>query len=40
VKGPTASKQGRWEVDELEDVLPALVARARANTAIDGRTRA
>jgi NAD(P)-dependent dehydrogenase (short-subunit alcohol dehydrogenase family) len=39
VKGPTASKHGRWEVDELGDVLPDLVAQARANTAIDGRTR-
>jgi NAD(P)-dependent dehydrogenase (short-subunit alcohol dehydrogenase family) len=39
VKGPAAVKQGRWQVEELGDVLPALVARARANSRIDGLPR-
>jgi NAD(P)-dependent dehydrogenase (short-subunit alcohol dehydrogenase family) len=39
VKGPTAVKQGRWQADELGDVLPALVARARDNSRIDGAPR-
>lgn len=39
VKGPTAVKQGRWLSEELGDVIPALVARARPNTRIDGSPR-
>jgi NAD(P)-dependent dehydrogenase (short-subunit alcohol dehydrogenase family) len=40
IKGPTAVKQnGRWEVDELDDLLPALVAKARPNSTISGETR-
>ena len=39
VKGPTTVKQGRWEPEELGDVIPALVARARNNTRIDGTPR-
>lgn len=39
VKGPTLVKQGRWEAAELDDVLPSLVAKARANSRIDGRPR-
>jgi NAD(P)-dependent dehydrogenase (short-subunit alcohol dehydrogenase family) len=40
VKGPTVEKHGRWRSEELDDVLPGLVARARSNSRIDGRTRA
>ncbi|TQC50799.1 SDR family NAD(P)-dependent oxidoreductase [Rhodococcus sp. WS4] len=40
IKGPTAVKQGRWEASELGDVLPALVARARTNSKMDGTPRA
>jgi NAD(P)-dependent dehydrogenase (short-subunit alcohol dehydrogenase family) len=39
VKGPTVVKPGRWRPDELGDVLPALVARARDNSRIDGAPR-
>ena len=39
VKGPTIEKPGRWEPEELGELLPDLVARARNNTRIDGRTR-
>ncbi|MBB4781565.1 SDR family NAD(P)-dependent oxidoreductase [Streptomyces rapamycinicus] len=39
VKGPTLVKQGRWEAEELDDALPALVAKARPNSRIDGAPR-
>lgn len=39
VKGPTRVKQGRWETEELDDVLPSLVAHARRNSRIDGAPR-
>jgi NAD(P)-dependent dehydrogenase (short-subunit alcohol dehydrogenase family) len=39
VKGPTVVKQGRWEGQELGEVLPSLVARARDNSRIDGVPR-
>jgi NAD(P)-dependent dehydrogenase (short-subunit alcohol dehydrogenase family) len=29
--GPRADKDGRWEVEELDDVIPALVAKAKGN---------
>jgi NAD(P)-dependent dehydrogenase (short-subunit alcohol dehydrogenase family) len=29
--GPRADKDGRWEVEELDDVVPALVAKAKGN---------
>jgi NAD(P)-dependent dehydrogenase (short-subunit alcohol dehydrogenase family) len=35
--GPHADKDvARWEVDELDDVIPRLVGRARANTGLSG----
>lgn len=39
VKGPAVVKQGRWLADELGEVLPPLVARARDNSRIDGVPR-
>lgn len=39
VKGPAVEKQGRWRSEEVGDALPGLVARARNNSGIDGRTR-
>ena len=40
VKGPTASKDARWEPAELGAVVPDLVARARANSDMAGNPRA
>ena len=34
--GPTATKEGIWEVDELDDVIPDLVAQAAPNVGLDG----
>jgi len=34
--GPTASKDGIWTVDELDEVLPNLVAKAAPNSTISG----
>ncbi|MFF7656138.1 SDR family NAD(P)-dependent oxidoreductase [Streptomyces sp. NPDC007983] len=39
VKGPTLVKRARWETEELDEALPALVAKARANSRIDGAPR-
>ncbi len=39
VKGPVASKDGRWDPAELTDVVPGLVARARGNSDMGGKTR-
>lgn len=39
VKGPTASKDGRWSPAELTDVVPGLVARARGNSDMFGNPR-
>lgn len=39
VKGPREIKQGRWEVEEIAEVLPGLVAIARPNSKIDGSER-
>jgi len=40
VKGPVATKDGRWDPAELTDVVPGLVARARGNSDMGGNTRA
>jgi NAD(P)-dependent dehydrogenase (short-subunit alcohol dehydrogenase family) len=40
VKGPVATKQGRWQPAELTDVVPGLVERARGNSDMFGNTRA
>ena len=40
VKGPAASKDGRWDPAELTDVVPGLVARARGNSDMGGNPRA
>ena len=40
VKGPTTSKDARWEPAELGAVVPELVARARANSDMAGNPRA
>jgi NAD(P)-dependent dehydrogenase (short-subunit alcohol dehydrogenase family) len=39
VKGPTVVKPGRWQPEELGEVLPGLVARARSNSRVDGVPR-
>ena len=39
VKGPVATKDGRWDPSELTDVVPGLVARARGNSDMGGKTR-
>lgn len=39
VKGPVASKDTRWEPGELTEVIPDLVARARANSDMSGVPR-
>ena len=40
VKGPTATKDGRWAPAELSEVVPGLVARARPNSDMAGNPRA
>jgi len=40
VKGPRAVRDRRWEVGEIADLLPGLVAQARPNTQINGSPRA
>lgn len=40
VKGPVASKDSRWEPAELGEIVPDLVARARANSDMSGVPRA
>lgn len=40
VKGPVATKDGRWDPAELTDVVPGLVARARGNSDMGGAPRA
>jgi NAD(P)-dependent dehydrogenase (short-subunit alcohol dehydrogenase family) len=41
VKGPTAVRDdGRWEVEDIDRVLPRLVAQARPNSTISGAPRA
>ena len=40
VKGPVATKDGRWDPAELADVVPGLVARARGNSDMGGNPRA
>ena len=40
VKGPTATKDGRWAPAELNEVVPGLVARARPNSDMAGNPRA
>lgn len=40
VKGPVATKDGRWDPAELTDVVPGLVARARGNSDMGGNPRA
>jgi NAD(P)-dependent dehydrogenase (short-subunit alcohol dehydrogenase family) len=39
VKGPTASKEGRWDPAELTAVVPDLVGQARANSDMFGNPR-
>lgn len=39
VKGPTATKEGRWKPGELGAVVPGLVAGARGNSDMSGATR-
>lgn len=39
VKGPIASKDGRWSPDELGAVVPGLVSQARRNSDMFGGTR-
>ncbi len=39
VKGPTATKDGRWQPGELGAVIPGLVAAARGNSDMSGTTR-
>ncbi|WP_193314424.1 SDR family NAD(P)-dependent oxidoreductase [Georgenia ruanii] len=39
VKGPTARQDARWDVRELDDVVPDLVARARPNSQMNGMPR-
>jgi NAD(P)-dependent dehydrogenase (short-subunit alcohol dehydrogenase family) len=39
IKGPTATKQGPWLTEELGELIPPLVGRARGNTRMDGRAR-
>jgi hypothetical protein len=34
--GPTVEHQGRWDANDLDAVIPALVADARPNTGING----
>jgi NAD(P)-dependent dehydrogenase (short-subunit alcohol dehydrogenase family) len=38
VAGPTEEKDGPWTVDELDVVLPSMIAEARANSLTSGRT--
>ncbi|MFM9135188.1 MAG: SDR family oxidoreductase [bacterium] len=40
VKGPTATKDGRWDPAELTAVVPGLVSRARPNSDMAGNPRA
>ena len=40
VKGPVATKDGRWDPAELTDVVPGLVAQARGNSDMGGNPRA
>ena len=40
VKGPVATKEGRWDPSELTAVVPGLVARARGNSDMGGNPRA
>jgi len=39
VKGPRAVKEGPWELAELDDLVPALVERARPNSSMYGDPR-
>ncbi len=39
VKGPSATKTGRWDFEELGHVMPDLVSRARANSSMEGQPR-
>ena len=39
VKGPTAQQNARWDVSQLSDVVPDLVARARPNSQMSGAPR-
>jgi len=38
VAGPTDEKDGPWTVEELDVVLPSMIADARANSLTSGRT--
>lgn len=39
VAGPTAERDSRWTVEDLDEVIPRLVAEARPGSTIDGKVR-
>ena len=39
VAGPGVEKEARWEADELGEVIPGLLAKARPNSDGSGRPR-